>query len=131
MPRTVIRRLITTNVQPVHEVALATQLSRVVGRAAAGRRVAQVNIEVGALRQVVPDSLTYAWIFVIRGTELDGAKLHVDWIPAEIECAAGHRTRVDGERYLDLRCPNCPDGKNTATRVVAGEEFRVIDLEVE
>lgn len=127
MPFSMNWRLITTNVQRVHEVALATQLSRVVARAAGGRRVAAVNIEVGALRQVVPDSLAYAWTFVIKNTSLDGARLNVDWLDAEIECAAGHRSRVNASAYLDLRCPQCEE----PTRVVSGEQFRVVDIEVD
>ncbi|WP_313286519.1 hydrogenase maturation nickel metallochaperone HypA/HybF [Corynebacterium vitaeruminis] len=111
----------------MHEVALSTELARVVARAAKGRRVRQVNLRIGALRQVVPSSMEYAWGFVTAATPLEGARLHIDWIDAVIECEQGHRTVLDASSYLDLSCPRC-DGP---TRVVAGEEFQVVDLEVE
>ncbi len=111
----------------MHEVALATQLSEVVARHTAGRHVTEVHIEVGALRQVVPETLAHAWGFVVRGTQLGDARLAVDWIDAEMVCANGHHTRLDASLYLDLTCPQCP----AHTRVVRGEEFRVIDVEVD
>lgn len=106
---------------------MSTELARVVTRAARGRTVRQVNLRIGALRQVVPASLDYAWGFVTASTPLEGAALVVDWIDAAIECARGHRTQLDAASYLDLACPQC----DAPTTVVAGEEFQVVDIEVD
>ncbi|WIM68287.1 hydrogenase maturation nickel metallochaperone HypA [Corynebacterium breve] len=111
----------------MHEVALATQLSHVVARHAEGRRVCAVDIEVGALRQVVPATLAYAWRFVVKDTVLQDAQLNITWVDAEIACSSGHHTRLDATDYLDVRCPTCA----SPTTVIAGEEFRVIDIEVD
>lgn len=111
----------------VHEVALSAQLAEVVRRHAAGRRVLRVGLSVGALRQVVPETLEYAWGFTIAGTDLDGAVLAVRWIPATLACDEGHRTELDGGVVDFSRpCPRC----GGATRIVAGEEFRVDDIDV-
>lgn len=109
----------------VHEVALSTQLARVVNRAAHGKKVTEVHLAIGALRQVVPESLMYAWQFVVKGTPLDGVQLNVDWIPLVIRCDQGHITTVKDE--LNLMCPVC--GKST--NIMSGEEFTVVDIEVE
>ena len=109
----------------VHEVALSTQLARVVNRAAHGKKVTDVHLEIGALRQVVPESLMYAWQFVVKGTPLDGVQLNVDWIPLVIRCDQGHITTVKEE--LNLMCPKC--GKTT--NIMSGKEFTVVDIEVE
>lgn len=111
----------------VHEVALSTQLAGVVTRAAQGRKVRVINLRIGALRQVVPTSMEYAWGFVTAGTALEGARLAIDWRPGVIECAAGHRTTLDPHAYLDLGCPLCEQ----PTTVIQGEEFQVVDLEVD
>ncbi|GAA1472341.1 hydrogenase nickel incorporation protein [Corynebacterium felinum] len=111
----------------VHEIALSTQLAHVVQRAAGNRRVYDVHLKIGALRQVVPETLTYAWGFVTKKTPLEQATLSIEWVDAIIECAAGHRRDISGEEYLDLSCHQCPE----PTRVIAGEEFSVIDIEVE
>lgn len=109
----------------MHEVALSTQLAQVVARAAAGRTVRQVRIEVGALRQVVPETLAYAWRFVIQGTPLQTAHLHIIPVPLQLQCETGHLTNVTGE--LDFSCSLC----DAPTRIVSGEEFRVIDIDVD
>ena len=111
--------------EAVHEVALSMQLAKVVTRAAEGRTVRSVHLRIGALRQVVPETLSYAWDFVSRDTGLDTAKLDIDWVPAVIECPDRHREQVgplDG-----LLCPVC--GK--PGRVISGEEFTIVDIDVD
>lgn len=110
----------------MHEVALSTQLAQVVSRAAKGREVTAVNIRVGALRQVVPETLRYAWGFVTKDGPLAGSALDVEWVPAIVRCARGHERTLDANEYLDVRCREC----DAATDVVAGEEFAVVDIEV-
>lgn len=110
----------------MHEVALSTQLAAVVSRAAGGRKVESVNIKVGALRQVVPETLEYAWGFVTKDGPLAGSVLNVSWVPAHVRCSHGHERTLDATQYLDVRCHEC----DAPTTVVAGEEFAVIDIEV-
>lgn len=108
----------------VHEVALSTQLAGVVERAARGRKVLTVRIEVGVLRQVVPASLDYAWGFVIKGTPLDGAQLDVRWVPAVLRCSCGFEGEMGEE--INLLCPRCL----APAEILSGEEFRVTDMDV-
>lgn len=108
----------------MHEVALSMQLAKVVTRAAEGRQVRQIRLRIGALRQVVPETLAYAWKFVSKDSSLADAQLSIEWIPAVIECPEGHRTELGPE--LGFTCPVC--GK--PGRVVAGEEFTVVDIDV-
>lgn len=55
-----------------------------------------------------------------------GTRLDVTWIPARIRCAAGHERTVDPGYELDLLCTEC----DAPAVVIAGEEFRVVDIEV-
>jgi hydrogenase nickel incorporation protein HypA/HybF len=50
--------------------------------------VVNVEITVGHLRQVVPDSLEFAWDLVTDGTALDGAGLKTDYVAASAHCRA-------------------------------------------
>ena len=43
----------------MHELSLSSAIVNTVERHAAGRRVTVVNMRIGTLRQVVPDSLTF------------------------------------------------------------------------
>nr|NLI51080.1 hydrogenase maturation nickel metallochaperone HypA [Propionibacterium sp.] len=111
----------------MHEVALSRQIARIVERAAAGRRVTRVEVEVGQLRQVVPEALRYAWTFVVAGTPLASAGLVVTAVPATVRCAAcGAEATLDAEVRFD--CGAC--GAPGAT-LVRGEEFRVCTIDVD
>lgn len=109
----------------VHEVALSQQLARLVSRVAEGRKVLVVRLEIGALRQVVPESLAYAWTFVTKGSNLADSELDVAWRPAILRCGNGHESRPgDGLTFI---CPRC----GGAMSVLSGDQFRVLDIDVE
>ncbi|AZA14328.1 hydrogenase maturation nickel metallochaperone HypA [Corynebacterium choanae] len=86
----------------MHEVALATQIARIVARHTPAP-VRYVNITIGARRGVVPASLTYAWNFVTSGTSLAGSTLQCTYQPAILACTTGHTSTID-----DPRLPVCP-----------------------
>jgi hydrogenase nickel incorporation protein HypA/HybF len=112
-------------VDSVHELALCRSISAIALRASNGARVSRVDIDVGALRQVVPTTLTSCWRIVRRGTPLADAELAVRHIPAVIACDdCGAQTQLS-EPYLI--CGQCA---STQVHVLAGKEFLVRSLEV-
>jgi hydrogenase nickel incorporation protein HypA/HybF len=111
----------------VHELALSQQVASIVSRAATGRVVRSVQVEVGALRQVVPDALASAWQFVIAGTGLARAELQISPTPAVVACqACAAHSQLGPE--LGFHCRSCGSQQTT---VVSGEEFRVLSIDVE
>jgi Zn finger protein HypA/HybF involved in hydrogenase expression len=70
----------------MHELSICSSIAAIVTEHAAGRTVDRVVLDVGWLRQVVPDTLVYSWGLVVEGTPLEGATLEVNHIPAVIEC---------------------------------------------
>jgi hydrogenase nickel incorporation protein HypA/HybF len=72
----------------MHELSIADAVREIVERNARGRRVVSVELKVGHLRQVVPDSLGFAWQLVTEGTALDGAGLKTDYVAASAHCGA-------------------------------------------
>ncbi|WP_233195658.1 hydrogenase maturation nickel metallochaperone HypA [Corynebacterium sp. 13CS0277] len=109
----------------MHEVALSRQLAQAVTRAAGSRHVVRVDVRIGALRQVVPRSLEYAWTFTTHGTTLDGAELHVEWVPARVACQCGFEGTISGE--FSALCPQC----GAVARILAGEEFSLVSIDVD
>jgi hydrogenase nickel incorporation protein HypA/HybF len=110
----------------MHELSIAEAIVDVVTRHAAGRRVVKVEVRVGHLRQVVPDSLDFAFGLVTQGTALDGAELAIEHVPAVgccRECCA--ESVMEG---LPLCCARC-GGLDVEVR--AGEELLVEALELE
>ncbi|AKK02506.1 hydrogenase maturation nickel metallochaperone HypA [Corynebacterium epidermidicanis] len=107
----------------MHEVALATQLARAVTRAAGDATVHTVRLRIGALRQVVPETLVYAWGFVSKGSPLEGAELDIDWVPLRVTCPNGHETTLSD---IDFSCPSC----GQPAEISAGNEFTIIDIDI-
>ena len=110
----------------MHEVALSRQLARIVSRNAAGREVLEVELEVGHLRQVVPEALHFAWSAVRKNTLRGPARLNITEIPAVVRCRECKAT-TELREVLDFRCQEC---SSRDLQIISGEEFRVVSIEV-
>jgi hydrogenase nickel incorporation protein HypA/HybF len=123
----------------MHELSLCRSVADVVCRHAAGRRVVRVRLRIGALRQVVPDTLTSCWRLlqddrppprsptgsVPAGSVLAGSVLEVESVPAVVRCRA-----CGAERELDhpvLRCAGCGGAD---VLLISGEEFLIVSMDV-
>jgi hydrogenase nickel incorporation protein HypA/HybF len=110
----------------VHELALADSIVRIARNHARGRRVARVDVTVGALRQVVPSALEFAFELVADGTELEGAELGLEHVEARVACrSCGAESACGGFPLVCARCGT------DFVDVVAGEELFVAALELD
>ncbi len=110
----------------MHEFSIAQSIVSIVNRHAAGRQVRKVELRVGHLRQVVPSALEFAFALLTRGTELDGAALCIEEVPARGRCrACGAETEMHD---FPLRCGGCG---GLDMELIAGEELLVDALECE
>jgi hydrogenase nickel incorporation protein HypA/HybF len=111
----------------MHELSLSGAIVNTVVKHAEGRPVSVVSLRVGALRQVVPDTLDFYFGFVAKGTVCEGARLEQEAIPARLRCA-----RCEEEWEIDVpifMCPRC--GGAGQVEVASGNEFEVESIEVE
>jgi hydrogenase nickel incorporation protein HypA/HybF len=110
----------------MHELSIASAIVAIAARHAAGRRVTAVEVRVGHLRQVVPDSLAFAFELVAEGTEIEGAQLVLHEVPAAGRCRT---CATDGPlAAFPLRCEACG---GLDVEVIGGEELLVDSLELE
>ncbi len=114
------------NLLAVHELSLCQAIAGVVKPHAAGRRVDVVRLQVGALRQVVPETLTFCWSLVREHQDMPEAELELELVPAAVRCR-GCGQRSDIESRWSVCCPQC---QSADVEVVAGEEFLVTSVDV-
>src|SRR5262249_53089969 len=110
----------------MHELSIAGAVVAIACEHADGRQVARVEVKVGALRQVVPDALAFAFELVAAGTPAEGAELVIDEVPARVACRSCGTESVVAE--FPLACTRCG---GLDVDPVGGEELYVAALELE
>lgn len=110
----------------MHELAISAAVVDAAVKHAAGRRVLLVSLRIGHLRQVVPDSLAFAFDLAARGTPCAGATLECEIVAAVLRCApCAHEWAIVEPTF---RCPLCGSAQIT---VIGGEELEISSIEVE
>jgi len=109
----------------MHELALSRAILETAIAHAQGRPVRSVTVSVGALRQVVPDSLTFNFSVISRATLCEDATLEMRLVPARLRCECGESWTLQEPVFL---CPGC--GSSGAS-VVDGDQLSVDYIEVE
>jgi hydrogenase nickel incorporation protein HypA/HybF len=110
----------------MHELSLSGAVLNTVVKHAGGRPVSVVNLRVGRLRQVVPDTLEFYFELVARGTVCEGARLEQEIVEASLRCNPCRR-----EWEIEIPAFRCPTCGGSDVVVASGEEFEVESIEVE
>ena len=109
----------------MHEFSIASAVVDTAVRHAAGRKVTVVSVRFGQLRQIVPDSLAFAFGIVSRETVCESAKLEQELVAARLRCRACAR-----EWEIELPVFRCPTCETADVEVLSGEELEVDSIEV-
>jgi len=108
----------------MHEYSIACSIVntvRDVARQNNAKKVLKVNVEIGELTFVNPEQLKFSFDAITNDTELDGAKLEVDSLPAKLSCSCGYSGNAGST------CPKC----GTPPKVLHGREIYVRNVEIE
>ncbi len=117
----------------MHELSISSAIVDTALLHADGRRVTQVDVRIGALRQVVPESLAFYFEIVTRDTDCDGARLELEIVSAWMSC------EVCGTEWDPAPAPSevavlptfrCPSCESPGAKVVEGDELEVESIEV-
>ena len=111
-------------VRAVHELSICTSLVRIVEAHADGRTVEVVHLDIGRLRQVIPDTLRFSWEIVVNDTPLAGSVLDINHVPAVLHCRS-----CNTRNTIDVPVFRCSCG-STDVDVVSGEELFVTSLDL-
>jgi hydrogenase nickel incorporation protein HypA/HybF len=109
----------------MHELSLCAAIAGIVRDSAADRGVTEVVVQIGHLRQVVPDSLELCWAVVTQDSDLDGARLVIDHVPAVVGCAV-----CTARSAIDVPVLVCGTCGSRDVELLSGEEFLVVSIDV-
>lgn len=111
----------------MHELSICSAIADAASRHADGHSVSQVTVQIGHLRQVVPDALQFSWDVVASTTadELNHADLIVEQVPAVVECpSCSERTTLD----MPILC--CGSCGSFDVNLISGDELRVVSIDL-
>lgn len=111
----------------MHEFTLIKNIFDVIIKSAKDNnlhRITVVRLKVGALRQVVPEFLQFAFEIAAKDTIAAGAKLEVEYIPITVLCrSCGARSTVSEHTYLCSRC------ESSDLEILTGKEVVIDSIE--
>jgi hydrogenase nickel incorporation protein HypA/HybF len=117
--------MLPDEVQVMHELSICRAIASTAAKHAEGRPVTQVTVQIGHLRQVVPDALQFSWEVVSSATDLNDAELVIEQVPAVVECLhCGAATTLESPILV---CGAC-DGSEV--KLLSGEELLVVSIDL-
>ena len=115
----------------MHELSLATTLLTLVEEELTKHQLTQlhvVHIRHGALANIVPDALSFAFEALTQGGPFEGARLELEEEPLVLRCACG-ASFSPGHGPLFAPCPAC--GETQGHTVEKGRELYLQHIEAE
>ncbi len=110
----------------MHELSLTQGIVTICLQHAHGKRVTSVTVEIGLLGSVVPEAVEFCFSACSSGTLLEDACLVIERIAGRGCC-----TSCGSEQLMEQRYDPCCVCGSHALLIVAGEEMRVREIEVE
>ena len=111
----------------MHELSIAEDLLEIVARTAAEHKLTRVSglrIVVGALGNVIPEALEFAFDAAGRGTVAEGARLEIVEVPVTVRCNA-----CSAETVLDDFAFICTECGSVDVTVLRGKELYLDSIE--
>lgn len=113
----------------MHEFSIAQNIMGIIlaeARKAKAQKVLKVHLRIGELAQVFPDSLSFCFELLSKGTIAEGATLNIEKVPIMGYCPQCNKTfLVENNQYL---CKNCG---NLKIELITGRELQINHLEIE
>ena len=113
----------------MHEMGIALQIVEIATASLPAdlgeARVAAVNLKIGKLAAVVPESLRFCFDVAVQDTPLAGAKLVIDEVPVTASCKdCNARLTIDEPVFI---CKTCQSG---ALEILSGRELDIESIDV-
>ncbi len=113
----------------MHEMGIAMQVADIakasIPEDMTDTPVERVNLKVGKLAAVVPDSLRFCFEIITKDTQLEGAELNIEVVPVQAKCKdCGAEWTIDDPVF---KCEKCGSG---SLEIVSGREIEISSIEI-
>jgi hydrogenase nickel incorporation protein HypA/HybF len=113
----------------MHEMGIALQIVEIATASLPANlgeaRVTAVNLKIGKLAAVVPDSLRFCFDVAVKDTPLADAKLVIEEVPVVARCKdCNARWTIDEPVFI---CKTCQSG---SLEILSGRELDIESIEV-
>ncbi|MDR0238612.1 MAG: hydrogenase maturation nickel metallochaperone HypA [Deltaproteobacteria bacterium] len=117
----------------MHEISIVTSLLSLVEEELAKRQLQKllvVRVRHGALANIVPDAMSFAFEALTLGGPFEGARLELEEEPVVLRCSCGASFNPEQKRELLFApCPAC--GATWGHTVETGRELYLQHIEAE
>ena len=113
----------------MHEMGIVLEIIKIasesVPKDAPGAQIKQINLEIGKLSAIVPESLLFCFDIASKETPADGATLNIEVIPVMAECKdCGANWEITGPVFS---CEKCESG---SINILSGREMDIKSIEI-
>ena len=113
----------------MHEMGIAMEIIDIaeasIPAGMADVQVESVNLRIGKLSAIVPESLTFCFGVAIKETRLEGARLNIEQVPVVAVCkACGAKMTIDEPAFA---CQTCSSGD---IELISGKELDIVSIEI-
>jgi hydrogenase nickel incorporation protein HypA/HybF len=86
--------------------------------------IKKINLKVGKLAAVTPESLRHCFEIVSKGTPCEGSLLEIEEVPAMARCKTCHRQwTISDPNYICKKCQG-------PAEIISGQEMSIDSIEV-
>jgi hydrogenase nickel incorporation protein HypA/HybF len=113
----------------MHEMGIALQIIEIAKESIPPDlqdvRIEKVNLKIGKLAAVVPESLMFCFDVAVKDTLLEGAKLAIEELPVVAKCKdCNSQWTISGPAF---KCENCDSG---SLEILSGRELDIESIEI-
>jgi len=110
----------------MHEFSHTQNLLDNALKSANTKRIVRVNLLIGPFSEEREESIRFYWRDLAKGSAGEGAELHFEYLPVQINCL-----NCTGGVHLEEETSMCEFCYSASSQVLNGEDIRLESIEVE
>lgn len=114
----------------MHEMGIAVEVIKIainhLPDQGEGVRVKAINLKIGKLTAIIPETFRFCMEIATKGTPLEGCRVMIEEVPLRVKCRdCGKESEINEPAFF---CPGCDSPR---LDILSGRDLRLESLEVE